>query len=501
MILDIRYQVAVTPTMKKVSQSYFDETVKSNMELFDLQVDDAIAESIQSFNLEGVDLSDIVKDMVKYEKGHPCVLAIKELKECLENSYDKHIVSEALRSLQLHSNSDPAVRKLLIDMNAVNILVSLCGLHVVVDNFDLCASLLNVLSKIIKGHSDSVNEDHIKKVINLLLKQVDELDENSFTDSKFNLIAGVYSVLHLSCTRNEKNRIFISETQAITKTVTFLSKIADLIENFPFNTFYPALKHGCAFLRSLTHDDDFDVEFGFGSENARTIAKSDSCLEVFVILISKISNSSNTIGISDLFQTLSTIITREDLCTKFASLNGIDILMQSIYSNMKSIVIVSSGLMLLQAVCGSDACKLSVGNWSMHDTSGPQLIVDIFEEYINSPVVTKYLSCVIAVLTLRQPGIAKSLITSGASIYLIKTLELHLSNPPTVRAACRAIRNCVSRSPELRSSFLTDSGTDTNLEMLLNCVLKIPSCCDAAKEALRDLNCKVELQELWKGHP
>lgn len=43
---------AVILTMKKVSQSYFDETVKSNMELFDLSVDDAIAESVQTFALE-----------------------------------------------------------------------------------------------------------------------------------------------------------------------------------------------------------------------------------------------------------------------------------------------------------------------------------------------------------------------------------------------------------------------------------------------------------------
>lgn len=45
-------ETAVILTMKKVSQSYFDETVKSNMELFDLSVDDAIAESVQTFALE-----------------------------------------------------------------------------------------------------------------------------------------------------------------------------------------------------------------------------------------------------------------------------------------------------------------------------------------------------------------------------------------------------------------------------------------------------------------
>lgn len=83
-------------------------------------------------------------------------------------------------------------------------------------------------------------------------------------------------------------------------------------------------------------------------------------------------------------------------------------------------VIVSSSLILLQALCGSDACKLSVSNWSIHSISGPQLIVDLFEGHIKSPVVTKYISGVIAALTLRQPNIAKSFVTSGASNYLIK---------------------------------------------------------------------------------
>ncbi|CAH8521451.1 unnamed protein product [Schistosoma turkestanicum] len=450
------------------------------MELFDLSVDDAISESVQTLTLEGVDLSDIVKDMIKYENGHPCAIAIKNLEGFLETDRDSSKVSEALQSLQLPRNSDNAVRKMLIDMNSVDILLNLFDLYTPVQDYGLCTSLLNVLSRIIKGHSDSIRENHIQKLVDLLLKLIGEFNENTSTDSEFNLIAAIYSVLHLSCTKNEKNRTYISQTQTVTQTINFFMRITELFENLPFNAFYPTIKEGCGFLRPLTIDDDLDAEFGLGSENARTIAKTDSCLEVFVKLISKILNSTNVNGISDLFQTLSTIITREELCIKFASLNGIDILMQTIYSNIKSAVIVSSALMLLQAVCGSDACKLSVSNWSMHNISGPQLIVDMFEEHIKSPVVTKYIS--------------------GTRFFLIKTLEFHLSNASTVRATCRAIRNCVSRSPELRSSFLTsECGSDSGLEKLLNSALKIPSCCDEAKAALRDLNCKVELREFWKG--
>uniref|UniRef100_A0A094ZZ19 Armadillo repeat-containing protein 6 n=1 Tax=Schistosoma haematobium TaxID=6185 RepID=A0A094ZZ19_SCHHA len=355
--------------------------------------------------------------MIKYEDGHPSALAIKKLQRLLEVDHETSELLEALQSLQLPGNSDFAVRKLLIDMSSVDILLNLFDLYTPVGDYCLCTLLLNVLSRIIKGRSESVGEKHIQKLINSLSKLINELEENPSTDSKFSLIAAIYSVLHLSCTKNERNRTFISQTQTVAQTINFFMRIAELFDDLPFNTFYTALKEGCGFLRSLTLDDDLDVEFGLGSENARTIAKSDLCLEVFVKLISKILNSSNVSGISDLFQTLSTIITREELCTRFASFNGIDILMQTIYSNINS-----------------------------------------------------------------------------------TTLELHLSNPSTVRAACRAIRNCVSRSRELRSSFLTsDSGADTGLEKLLNSALKIPSCCDEAKAALRDLDCKVELQELWNG--
>ncbi|CAH8572736.1 unnamed protein product [Heterobilharzia americana] len=448
----------------------------------------------------GVDLSEIVKDMVKYEGGHPCVLAIKNLESFTEIPTDSHQLLDYVQYLKSPSNSDFAVRKVLISMNAVNILLNLFDMYFLVGDYSVCALLLNALSTVITGHSYAVNEEHIKKLVNMLLKLIDELDRSTLEKSHFVLIAAVYQTLHLSCTKNEKNRALISQTQAVTQTIHLLKKLGEIQNNMASDVFYPTLKESCAFLRSLTVDDDLDVEFGLGSENARSIAKSDSCLEVFINLISNILNASNVNGISDLFQTLSAIITREELCTKFASLDGINILMKTIYYNIKSISIVSSGLMLLQALCGSDACKRSVGSWSMHDTSGPQLIIDVFEDYIKSPIVTKYVAGVIAAVTLRQPDLAKSLVSSGAAIYLTKTLDLHLSNATTVRTVCRAIRNCVARAPELQSTFLaSDCGIDTGLEKLLNSALKIPACYDDAKAALRDLNCAVELHEPWKG--
>lgn len=100
--------------------------------------------------------------MVKYEDGHPSALAIKKLQRLLEVDHETSELLEALQSLQLPGNSDFAVRKLLIDMNSVDILLNLFDLYTPVGDYCLCTLLLNVLSRIIKGHSESVGEKHIQ---------------------------------------------------------------------------------------------------------------------------------------------------------------------------------------------------------------------------------------------------------------------------------------------------------------------------------------------------
>lgn len=61
--------------------------------------------------------------------------------------------------------------------------------------------------------------------------------------------------------------------------------------------------------------------------------------------------------------------------------------------------------------------------------------------------------------------------------------------------ACMALRNLVSRSKEF-----TDQILSLGTERLLNeAMTRHEAAQDEAKAALRDLGCKVELKELWKG--
>ncbi|KAF5396016.1 hypothetical protein PHET_11151 [Paragonimus heterotremus] len=108
---------------KQISQRFFDETVHDNMELLELSVDEAIDETFQSFTMEGVDLSNIVKDMVKYTKGHPCELALKRLCYLLEcNPVDYAELLKCIQELTKLCDVDLAHRKLLFSLGALDFL-------------------------------------------------------------------------------------------------------------------------------------------------------------------------------------------------------------------------------------------------------------------------------------------------------------------------------------------------------------------------------------------
>lgn len=60
-----------------------------------------------------------------------------------------------------------------------------------------------------------------------------------------------------------------------------------------------------------------------------------------------------------------------------------------------------------------------------------------------------------------------------------------------------AIRNIVARNRDLCPAFL-DEGAERYINTAMS---RFPTCADDAKAALRDLECKVELRELWTGLP
>ena len=66
---------------KRISQETFDEAVKENMEDFDMEEEEAVADAIKQFEMQGVDLSNIDKRVGRgKEETHPALDMISKLR-------------------------------------------------------------------------------------------------------------------------------------------------------------------------------------------------------------------------------------------------------------------------------------------------------------------------------------------------------------------------------------------------------------------------------------
>jgi len=66
----VRYQYTMAAPIR-VSQEAFDEVVRENMEEFDMPEEEAVADAVAQFKMQGVDLSNIVRSTVAERAAHP----------------------------------------------------------------------------------------------------------------------------------------------------------------------------------------------------------------------------------------------------------------------------------------------------------------------------------------------------------------------------------------------------------------------------------------------
>ncbi|CAL8086575.1 unnamed protein product [Calicophoron daubneyi] len=334
-------------------------------------------------------------------------------------------------------------------------------------------------------------------------------EPSNLSTEKLNLLSALYKVLRLSCIRNEAKRNFISRSNVLPTTVLFLSRVHLTTDDTTLSPKCAALCKICVFLRGMTMDDDMNVEFGQGSDNARSIASADSAIDAFTKLSAAASTVSNNELLIDTLTTLSCIIMREEFCEQFSKNGGLESTFDALQKHGNSSAVTAACLNLLRVICGSDSCKQAVANWNADNNGGDgsrltglQLITGIFERFLKNPTIVKHAAGVVAALALRQPDLAVHLASFEVPDLLVKALEIHMAHSSTVRSICLAIRNLVSRSPELRATFVPEKSADSDpsgIESLLNTAMAKPECADEAKAALRDLGLPVKLRELWSG--
>ncbi|XP_032521938.2 armadillo repeat-containing protein 6 homolog isoform X1 [Danaus plexippus] len=454
--------------VRVITQDTYDEVVKENIEEFDMSPEEAIKEAIDQFEAQGVDLTNIIKDLALGSGDKHLVLTtVEKLKELCSNNKNDTLIMNEFEILKAECSKDIAHRVMAGKAGAYNILID----------------LLDEKLKMYKNVESEENKQFIVKILNCLVAlmevQPDLLDKKGvdLIDSCLDLqndeiIISTLKWINECCTKHEINRQNLFATNIGKKLKILLGK-----NNVQL------LCEVLQVIRKFTLDDDIRVEFGKAHEHARDLGV--LLLESLAGLLKKHTTPPL---VSELMWTTSTLLVRHELCSR-ADLRAE--LMSVLCDNYDNVVVIQQACKLITALAGNDDVKRDIINGGIV----PVVVSLLGRHASNAPASALILKC-IAALSLREPNHAKQFLQSGVIKAIVDCIKIHPNSSQVQKNACWAIRNLVSRCREYNSQF-----HELDIEALLNQTYNKfnKEFGFDVKSALRDLECDVKFEEQWTG--
>lgn len=461
---------------KQISQQTFDDVVKENMTEFEMTAEEAVEDAIKQFESQGVSLGIIVKEPSlyigtsdNYEKlDHPVVAAVKKLDNLLESTSPKEEeLLSCLQDIKKECDIDLARRCLAGTNNASSVLFK--ALSSYEKQPDIFCQVLASYCSLVNGQPDLIDMKGIEFLSGVLKHYKDDPKTEEL----------IIKAIRLNCVKHEANRQeFIKKDLIIdaTKVLNAQKSNASLVKEI------------CMILRSLTMDDDIRVPFGKAHESAKSIVTEGDALHTILTLCEEHGNDPKVLA--ELFLTLSCIVVRNEFCEEVMIKGGLKFIIGAVEKGIKDKVIVRHALIVLKCLAGNDEVKVEI-----RKLGGVELIIDAMTVHGKNPQIANAACNLVSAFTLRNPENCRKVVDCQGHIHIVKALQLHPNDVGVQKNACMSLRNLVSRTKDLAGVILA-----LGVEPLLNYAMNHhKEAHDEAKAALRDLGCKVELKELWKG--
>ncbi|XP_023947444.2 armadillo repeat-containing protein 6 homolog isoform X1 [Bicyclus anynana] len=455
--------------VRVITQETYDDVVKENIEEFDMSPEEAVKEAVAQFEAQGVDLSNIIKDLaLSSDDNHLVSITVEKLKElCSKNGVDSQIIHE-LDVLKAECNKDIAHRVRAGKEGAYNTLID----------------LLEIKLKAYKQEHNAHNQNIVVKILSslraLMEMQPDVLDERGVNIIK-SVLEGIEdeSILlstlqwtSVCCVKHEMNRQML-----FNKNITDnLKKLLERKENKRI------LSELLQVIRRFTLDDDIRVEFGKAHEHARDLG-----VNLLEILTKLLKENTQPPIVSELMLTMSTLLVRHELCAQAYE----DVLYTILADNYDNVVVVLQASKLITALAGNDDVKRQLVKSGI-----VPIIVSLLKRHSNNATAASLILKCISALSLRETEHGKLFLENGVAEIIVECLTVHEDNASVQKNGCWAIRNMVARHKEHNPKF-----HELGIEAVLN-----KSYAKYAKDfgfdiksALRDLDCDVKFDEQWTG--
>lgn len=457
---------------KWISQETFDGVVQENVAEFDMDPEEALIEAIEQFESQGVDLTNIIKE-VRTQSGeseaapsHNVLLTLESLRKAVATS-SVSSVSELLVQFGDQCKQGMAHRYLAGQKSAY---------PVVLEAWKLCEgdreALLNALyamSSLTDGQPDLLEGVGRELIIHAL--------QNYPKDAEVTLLA-IRLVRHV-CLKHEQNR------QDLVK-AGILRHLTQAISHH--GTDPDVVREVCSALRIMTNDDDIRVPFGNSHDHAKMIVMENAGLKLLIEAAKGFTD--NRVVLSELCSTVSRLCVRNEFCQDVVDLGGLNFMLALMADCIDHQELVKQVLSAIRAVAGNDDVKDAIVN-----SGGTDLIILAMTRHLCNAHICDQGCAALAMLALRKPENCKVIMEGGGALAALQAMKVHPKNPSVQKQACTVIRNLVSRNPNFSQPIL-EMGAES---LILQARSAHQDCDDLAKAALRDLGCKVELRELWTG--
>lgn len=461
---------------KVITQVTFDAVVKENVSDFGMNFADAIRDAVSQFEAQSVDLSNIVTK-VEVEGDAPDAIALP--------SERASSLVESLKTLARDARADlDDLSKELVDVKqecdidlAHRCLIGSCGLAEVL--FDVCktydsnreivSKALSSLGALTNGQPDVITTEHVRYFCQQIRHREDDPE----------VLCSILKLLYNCCVKHEGNRQATVDNGLIELVIKLLQQHkseADLV------------KQSCAALRVLTFDDDIRVMYGKAHDHAKKIVTEHAGIDV---LLGLTKDAAYDIEVNiELLTALSSLAVRNEFCQEIVDQGGLDFVVKTFLENIENQRMVQRCLTLMKTIAGNDKVKGEIVK-----AGGVQLILLAMNKHQADAQLCVAACTCLAVLALRVPPNCEAIMEAGGANSIVTAMRIHKDVVAVQKSACQAVRNLVSRTKDYGQNFL-----ECGVEALINEARKQhPETEDYAKDALRDLGCKVELQERWTG--
>ncbi|KAM5237615.1 armadillo repeat-containing protein 6 [Ctenodactylus gundi] len=459
---------------KRITQETFDAAVRENIDEFEMGPEEAVAEAVEQFESQGVDLSNILKMAPKtlagesQEPTHEVVQTLEDLREAVACSGLRDVASSLARFCD-QCREHKACRFLVAHKGAYPTVLAVCKLATTTSDQGLLLQSLDALAVLTEGQPDLLDASGLQLLTATLAQHADVAAVTCFA---------IRCVRH-ACLKHERNRqdlVRAGVLPLLTDAISRHGSHADVV------------REACWALRIMTFDDDIRVPFGHAHDHAKMIVQENRGLKVLVEAAQAFSDNPSVLG--ELCSTLSRLAVRNEFCQEVVDLGGLDVLVTLLTTCSDHQDLVKQVLSALRAIAGNDDVKDAIVR-----AGGTESIVAAMTQHLASPQVCEQSCAALSVLALRKPENSRVIVEGGGALAALRAMKAHPQEASVQKQACMLIRNLVSRSQAF-SKPLLELGAEA---LITQARATHQDCEDAAKAALRDLGCRVELRELWTG--